>query len=107
MSEDGKPLRHDAAGHVARFFAKVHARSQCPFCGQTSWLVTDVHGEAPAISYYPMVEGQPQQPGLLGREALAAIPVYALTCRNCGFLRLHNRTVVDDAARTGPLDDEK
>lgn len=71
---------------VEAAFDRNGVSEKCPFCATDSWLIESFPGCTPAI---PMMQSSSGVP-------LAIIPVVALTCAKCGFLRLHGKRQIDE-----------
>ena len=94
MDGDRPPVNLDFEG-VADALAARKASPDCPICGQNEWRPTgqlgNFIGTLPLVTLdlEPLLDPEGNKPFL---------PVYILTCWNCGFVRLHNTTVVNEAA---------
>jgi hypothetical protein len=75
-----------------RFLRGVGGNLNCPSCSQNQWNFE----AGPNEQYSAGVPFEARQPPLRKDESTLTnfVPVYILTCMNCGFVRLHNRDVV-------------
>lgn len=77
---------------VDRLFAKTKD-ARCPICGNPDWLVE---------SGGPFGGDDVPTPAFLLKDArgywgpIPSVAAAALSCSNCGFIRLHNLTVLND-----------
>jgi uncharacterized Zn finger protein len=83
MTEHPDP-QSDAIVKITRFLLRKGAQLACPFCGQEQWGLIGRPGETTVM---PMT------------TAGQHYPLYTLVCMNCGFVRSHVASVVDDATR--------
>ncbi|UHD45362.1 hypothetical protein LUX29_20595 [Aureimonas altamirensis] len=84
---------------------RVGGLGKCPMCSHEAWVsetplnsdkrkTKDVEAPAYVLKTNDMyLSGSP------------AIPVLAWTCKNCGFLRLHNLQWIKDQMRAGSADE--
>ncbi|MBD9635439.1 hypothetical protein IB277_03860 [Ensifer sp. ENS07] len=82
----GDQFLHDALEYVA----KKTSKAKCPFCGNPNWTYENGGGllmPVPKMAYIPM-RYQPQT------GQAASIPVFTLTCTECGFVRHHNLPMI-------------
>jgi hypothetical protein len=68
------------------------ATATCPICGTQEWQSFDepanLHVGLPAIT--------PGNEVVYGPSEAGGLAAYALTCQNCGYIRLHARKVLDE-----------
>jgi hypothetical protein len=83
MTEHPDPQPDDIL-KITRFFLRKGAHLACPFCGQAQWGLVGEPGETTVMPVKTT-----------GRH----YPLYTLVCMNCGFLRSHVASVVDEATR--------
>ena len=79
--DDSKDERFSA------FLREKGVKLQCPACGSGKVELDEAAGFEPAIPYARTL-GFKQFPA-------AALPAYVLVCRECGHIRLFDRSVVD------------
>ena len=74
---------------IADFFADKSISAECPSCGQNNWnTCTEISGDIPVL--FSLSDT------LDLRLGPNAIPLIALICNNCGFVRSHARQVIYD-----------
>jgi predicted RNA-binding Zn-ribbon protein involved in translation (DUF1610 family) len=71
-----------------------HAKATCPICGVNSW------GDLGALGNL-MIQLPASTPGAEGEVVIAqgqigGLSAFALTCTNCGFVRLHAERILSD-----------
>ena len=77
------------AKRVTKFFAHKTVSGDCPFCKSPSWDVINFpQGLEGAIP------GRPPRPVFSSQEA--TMPVVVLSCTNCGYIRLHSLSKIDE-----------
>jgi predicted RNA-binding Zn-ribbon protein involved in translation (DUF1610 family) len=93
MGQEALPHRAPVdrnAEHDARVRAALTARGVswgCPSCGAVEVDLDEASGLTPGLPYCRHTE--------LRSEQRAALDIYVLRCRNCGFIRLFDRSIVD------------
>jgi hypothetical protein len=74
------------------------ARVERPICGETGWgsvgSLGNLLATLPAITPHGEVVGT--------SDSLGGINAFVLTCRNCGFIRLHAEQVLSNDPTDGP-----
>jgi predicted RNA-binding Zn-ribbon protein involved in translation (DUF1610 family) len=83
MSNDREPS--GAASAIRSFFDERQAKANCPTCGNATWLLMDSPDSDTTL---PVIGNLPNQP-YRGHK------MYSFVCRNCGYVRMHLRSVVD------------
>lgn len=82
------------ATKLLEFFNNVGASMECPCCKKTSW---DLEVGPDADHKASLRFEARADDGAIDKNAkVSFIPVYALTCINCGFLRLHRRAAISN-----------
>ncbi len=67
---------------LQQWFAAKHVSDSCPLCSHKSWgVLRNPDGAVTAPT-----------------SAAAALPAFALACRNCGFVRWHIAELLDEAS---------
>ncbi|MBB5663227.1 putative RNA-binding Zn-ribbon protein involved in translation (DUF1610 family) [Rhizobium leguminosarum] len=92
MSE--KKPEHPYSDHILslalEYVGKKTADAPCPFCGNKNWTYENTGGllwPVPKVAYVPMTNQSFFGPA-------PAIPVFTLTCTECGFVRHHNLPMI-------------
>ena len=94
MDGDVPPVNLDFEG-VAGALASRRAVAACQVCGENEWRPMGQLGNLIATLPLATLHAEPLSTPDGERGVL---PVYVLTCWNCGFVRLHSTTVVNEAA---------
>jgi predicted nucleic-acid-binding Zn-ribbon protein len=96
MGQEALPNRAPVdrnAEHDARVRAALAARGvswQCTSCGSDEVDLDEASGLTPGLPYFRHFEFASSERGVLD--------IYVLRCRNCGFIRLFDRNIVDGNA---------
>lgn len=98
MSDDERYREYlralDAAGAVDRLTARLK-RTTCPFCDNDEWIIEGSSGlfglAPPEVS--PVFVPKDTRAHFGGQPS---VPALAFSCTNCGFVRLHNLTMLRD-----------
>lgn len=75
-----------------------NAAAPCPACGGLAWQRMGELGNVGAFLHATTPDWQPLEIG----DAKAGVYVYVYMCMNCGFLRLHSRDKLHEAAPPSP-----
>lgn len=96
LSEEEDFKRTIAALRIEEAARRAHEKTgsaACPFCGNTEWL-TESGGNLAAEDGTAPVFVPKDIRAYFGPAP--SIPSVALSCSNCGFIRLHNIAVLND-----------
>lgn len=96
MSEDDDFEQTIAALKISEAARRVLEKTSgagCPFCGNTRWLA-ESGGDLAAVDGSAPVFVPKDTRGYWGPAP--SIPAVALSCSNCGFIRLHNIAVLNN-----------
>lgn len=94
MDEDDDYQKFVSGLNAPEAVNRVHeltTKALCPFCENTEWLV---EGDGAGVLNIPA-------PTFVMKDSRSfygpapAIPTIAISCSNCGFVRLHNISVVN------------
>ena len=75
---------------IADFLKSKGVRFECPACGSREANTDEATGLEPMFPFYQKEHGS--------AVPRAVLPIYVLTCRNCGFIRVFDRKIVGGAA---------
>lgn len=78
--------------HVESALKKAGASEKCPFCGNTDWALA---GEGRSYFALPSLNVAASPPQIFGFA-----PVYVMFCTQCGFMRAHARSILDQAGKS-------
>lgn len=80
-------------GEALATIQKKTAGAKCPMCGNVSWFIEgSIENGAPKpLPAYVILDPRTYF------EGSPSFPVISLSCSECGFVRLHNVTVVNKA----------
>lgn len=79
-------------GDVVRFLDKVNANAVCPVCGGNHGWGIVARLQAPGVAdHYPGLTCAHESGSV---DNSSAFPVITVTCKNCGYVRLHDARIV-------------
>lgn len=83
--EHGKVLPDDFARTVD-FFNEKKIQTECPACGAASWEIIGAESET-SIGLTIKREGRVEE---------SIIPLVVALCLNCGYARMHSKSIMDE-----------
>lgn len=71
----------------------------CPFCGTNEWIAETDRGDEAELATVAVVSMGPNfvnaDGSVRGRTQIRH-EAYMMTCTNCGFMRLHNKSTINE-----------
>ena len=79
--------------------SRKSAERACPFCGTNEWIAETKPSDGGELAVVAVVSRGPpfvEPDGSVRGQAQLRHDAYMLTCTNCGFIRLHNTSFIDE-----------